>query len=85
MQEYWNGLPCPPPGDLPNPGIEPRSPALQGVCLPSEPPGKPHEALCAMLKMGAWYQSDPGLRTDFVFINYGTSHMLTTIFTYNMW
>ena len=27
-QEYWNGLPCPPPGDLPNPGIEPRSPAL---------------------------------------------------------
>ena len=28
-QEYWSGLPCPPPGDLPNPGIEPRSPVLQ--------------------------------------------------------
>ena len=28
-QEYWSGLPCPSPGDLPNPGIEPRSPALQ--------------------------------------------------------
>ena len=28
-QEYWSGLPCPPPGDLPNPGIEPESPALQ--------------------------------------------------------
>ena len=28
-QEYWSGLPCPPPGDLPNPRIEPRSPALQ--------------------------------------------------------
>ena len=28
-QEYWSGLPCPPPGDLPNPGMEPRSPALQ--------------------------------------------------------
>ena len=27
-QEYWSGLPCPPPGDLPNPGIEPRSPPL---------------------------------------------------------
>ena len=27
-QEYWSGLPCPPPGDLPNPGIEPRSPEL---------------------------------------------------------
>ena len=28
-QEYWSGLPCPPPGDLPNPGIKPRSPVLQ--------------------------------------------------------
>ena len=34
-------LPCPPPGDLPNPGIEPRSPAFQADSLPSEPPGKP--------------------------------------------
>ena len=40
-QEYWSGLPCPPPGDLPNPGIEPRSPTLQVDSLPSEPPGKP--------------------------------------------
>ena len=40
-QEYWSGLPCPPPGDLPNPGTEPRSPALQVDSLPSEPPGKP--------------------------------------------
>ena len=39
--EYWSGLPFPPPGDLPNPGIEPRSPALQADSLPSEPPGKP--------------------------------------------
>ena len=39
-QGYWSGLPCPPPGDLPNPGIEPRSPALQANSLPSEPPGK---------------------------------------------
>ena len=41
-KEYQTGLPCPPPGDLPNPGIEPRSPALQADCLPSEPPGKPY-------------------------------------------
>ena len=34
-------LPCPPPGDLPNPGIKPRSPMLQADSLPSEPPGKP--------------------------------------------
>ena len=40
-QEYWSGLPCCPPGDLPDPGIEPRSSALQADSLPSEPPGKP--------------------------------------------
>ena len=40
-QEYWSGLSCPPPRDLPNPGMEPRSPALQTFPLPSEPPGKP--------------------------------------------
>ena len=34
-QQYWSGLPCPPPGDLFNPGIEPRCPALQGDSLPS--------------------------------------------------
>ena len=39
-QEYWSGLPFPSPGDLPSPGIEPRSPALQADALPSEPPGK---------------------------------------------
>ena len=39
-QEYWSGLPFPSPGDLPNPGIEPRSPALQADALPSEPQGK---------------------------------------------
>ena len=36
-QEYWSGLPFPSPGDLPNPGIEPRSPALQANSLPAEP------------------------------------------------
>ena len=39
-QEYWSGLPCPPPGDLPNPGIKPRSPALQVVSLLTKPPWK---------------------------------------------
>ena len=41
-QEYWSGLPCPPLGDLPNSGFEPRSPTLQADYLPSEPPGKPN-------------------------------------------
>ena len=45
-QEYWSGLPFPSPdlpdaGHLPDPGIEPRSPALQADALTSEPPGKP--------------------------------------------
>ena len=40
-QEYWSGLPCPPPGDLPDPGIKPTSPALQADSLLSEQPGKP--------------------------------------------
>ena len=40
-QVYWSGLPFPSPGDLPDPGIEPRSPALQADTLPAELPGKP--------------------------------------------
>ena len=39
-QEYWSGLLFPSPGDLPDPGIEPRSPPLQAEALTSEPPGK---------------------------------------------
>ena len=38
--ESWSGLPFPPPGDLPNSGIEPRSPTLQVDSLPAEPQGK---------------------------------------------
>ena len=41
-QEYWSGLPFPSPGNLPEPGIKPVSPALQADSLPVEPPGKPH-------------------------------------------
>ena len=42
-QEYWSGLPFPPPGDLPDPGIELASPALADGFLTTEPPGKPQE------------------------------------------
>ena len=44
-QEYWSGLPVPPPGDLPNPGIKPMSPAWQVDSLPLTPPEKPEEVL----------------------------------------
>ena len=40
-QEYWSGLPLPPPGDLPNPGIKPASPALVGGFFTTESPGNP--------------------------------------------
>ena len=43
-QESWSGLPFPPPGDLPDPGIQPVSPALQADSLPSEIAGKPMPA-----------------------------------------
>ena len=45
-QESWSGLPFPSPGDLPNPGIKPRSPTLQADALTSAPPGKP----CIMIQ-----------------------------------
>ena len=51
-QEYWNGLPFPPPGDLSNSMIEPRSPTLQAGSLPPEPLGKPmyrHQFICSVV------------------------------------
>ena len=42
-QEYWSGLSFPSPRDLPDPGIEPRSPTLEADTLTSKPPGKPQE------------------------------------------
>ena len=45
-QEYWSGLPFLSPGDLPDPGIEPGSPALEADALTSEPPGKILGSLC---------------------------------------
>ena len=50
MQEYWIGLPFPSPGDLPDPGIEPWSPALQVDSLPTEPRGKPIKLTTLQLK-----------------------------------
>ena len=49
QQEYWSGLPCLPPGDLLDPAIEPRSPALQADSLPSESPGKSQDGISISL------------------------------------
>ena len=51
-QEYWSGFPFPFPGDLPDPGIKPRSPALVGRFFTTEPPGKPIESLAPRAKYG---------------------------------
>ena len=53
-QEYWSGLPFPSPGDLPKPGIEPESPALRAVSLPSESPGKPILSEVSQKKKGKY-------------------------------
>ena len=65
-QEYWNGLLYPPPGDLPNPGIEPRSPSLQADSLMSEPQGKPSND--TVLSVTWYYEKRTGLeiRTKFL-------------------
>ena len=55
-QEYWSGLPFPSPGDLPHPGTEPRSPALQADALPSELQGKPI-SLLIFVKIGSMHPS----------------------------
>ena len=60
-QEYWSGLPYPPPGDLPDLGMEPAtpaSPALQADSFPTEPPGKPYKEYMRVLiestQPGTW-------------------------------
>ena len=63
--EYWSGYPFPYPGDLPNPGIKPRSPALQVDSLPAEPPRKPKNtgvgSLSLLKGIFLTQESNPGL------------------------
>ena len=58
---YWIGLPCPPPEDLPNPGIKPRSLALQANTLLSEPRGKPMNPGVDSLSLPPQDLPDPGI------------------------
>ena len=57
-QEYWSGFPCPSPGDIPNPRIEPRSPALQADSLPSELPGKPSIIIKIIINNNTYWVCD---------------------------
>ena len=81
-QEYQGGLPFPSPGDLPDPGIRPGSPALQAEALPSEPPGKPSsKAVTILRKLHNWV-TDFSLENMYQhlqdnFLNFKKTHQIT--------
>ena len=95
-QECWSGLPFPSPGDLPDPGIKPGSPALQADALPSEPPWKPKRSKkhfvnyqCKMqgtIIIHAWWGSflyDPttlGISLDLIMLQLSLFQSLWIIF-----
>ena len=62
-QEYWSGLTFPSPGNLPDPGIKPGSPALQADSLSSDPPGKPDIFNKGAFKKKYVFQSSGGMHT----------------------
>ena len=70
--EHWRGELFPPPGDHPNPGFKPRSPALQVDSLPAEPPGKPKNTgvgSLSLLQGSSWPRIKPGspaLQVDYL-------------------
>ena len=81
-QEYWSGFPFPSPGDLPNPGIEPGSPALQADALLSEPPGK--QIISGTTKVKRLYRMRQEVRDlTRTFLNFLLSISLYTIKSYN--
>ena len=59
---YWSRQPFPSPGNLPNPGIEPRSPALQMDSLPAEPQGKPKNTAVGSLSLSPADLPHPGIK-----------------------
>ena len=84
-QKYWSGLPCPPPGDLPNPGIKPRSLALQEDSLPSEPPGKlPCVCMCVCVYIYTYIYGRRKWQPTPVFLP-GESHGQRSLADYSPW
>ena len=70
-QEYWSGLPFPSPGDLPNPGIEPGSPALEANALTSEPQFKSRKYMQS-IECSAWH-TKPSINVSCYFVSYSTA------------
>ena len=73
-QEYWSELPCPPPGDLPKPSFECRSPALQVDSLPAELPGKPQR-----------HSSQKHLASDIIMTLFFIEFIFEVIFYFSKW
>ena len=74
-QEYWSGVPCPPPRDLPDPGIEPRSPALQADSLLPSYKGSP-SIVYATLKLN--FSLIKYLNVNFKSTNYSSKNKKQT-------
>ena len=66
-QGYWSVLPFPTPGDLPKPGIAPRSPVLQADSLPVEPQGKPKNTGVGSLSLFQWIFLTQGLNPGLLY------------------
>ena len=81
-QEYWGALPFPSPGDLPNPGIEPGSPALEADALISEPPGKPRFLVDRINMWNTIYEINSQVRIKYLILNFriGGHFLITSLF-----
>ena len=77
-QEHWSGLPCPPPEDLPNPGIKPTSPALAGGFFTTEPPGKPACFHLGGNRYGVCWRYTASLSVPLLPCKTGTQHLWLT-------
>ena len=89
-QEYWSGWPFPSPGDLPNPGIELESPALQADSSPSQPPGKPKGNRCDIYKFRGFGESSEALPfkhtsilTSYLLFEFNHQNLKEITFTYS--
>ena len=89
-QEYWSGWPFPSSGDLPNPGIELESPALQADSSPSQPPGKPKGNRCDIYKFRGFGESSEALPfkhtsilTSYLLFEFNHQNLKEITFTYS--
>ena len=82
-QVYWSGLPFPSPGDLPDPGIESRSPALQADALLSEPPGK--STLCPLMQTRDTFRILFFLWKDSAFLEKGNAVLVWCLASEREW